>query len=313
MSKNTIFANMGDDSDDDTRAQVQQKITKTAAKKDARKVAGPKKTEETADAFFAATQSAGAGGDEAFNEVQKGRQPRPATRGGADARGGRGERGGFGGRGRGGRGGAGGRPRTAARTDGDGNPIEQKRERKPFQGKAREDAHPYDRRDGTGKANRGDKKGGHGKGNWGKEGVYKKKEEDTAEKPAETTEEPVEEEKKEAEPEYVEEILGFSLDDFLSGKQTVGPKEGRAAEKLTQKVEAGGEKQKQSTVLQNAYMKNAVAKTTGAGVAHLGIQADDDDVRGGDRRGGRDGGQRGGRKQNAKHALKKTEDDFPTL
>lgn len=305
---------MGDDSDDETRAQVQQKITKTAAKKDARKIAAPKKTEETGDAFFAATQSAGAGGDEGFNEVQKGRQARPATRGGADARGGRGERGGFGGRGRGGRGGAGGRPRTAARTDGDGNPVAEKRERKPFQGKPREDAHPFDRRDGTGKANRGDKKAGHGKGNWGKEGVYKKKEEDTAEKPAET-EEPVEEEKKEAEPEYVEEILGYSLDDFLSGKQvTGGPKEARAAEKLALKVEAAADKTKQSTLLQNAYMKNAVAKTTTANAVHLGIQADDEtDARGGDRRGGRDGGQRGGRKQNAKQALKKTEDDFPTL
>lgn len=305
---------MGDDSDDDTRLQVQQKITKTAAKKDARKIAAPKKAEETADAFFAATRSsAAAEGD--FDQVQAGRQARPATRGGAEARGGRGERGGRG-RGGAGRGGAGGRPRTAARTDGDGNPVGgERRERKPFAGKAREEAHPFDRRDGTGKARRGDKKDGHGKGNWGKDGVYKKKEEEgTAEKPAEQ-EAPAEEEKKEAEPEYVEEILGVSLDDFLGGKQQVGPKAGRAAEKLSQKVEAAGDKQKQSTVQQNAYMKTIHAKTTTENSVLLGVQADDDDVRGGDRRGDRAGNaaQRGGRKQNAKQALKKTEDDFPTL
>ena len=162
-----------------------------------------------------------------------------------------------------------------------------------------------------------DKKEGHGKGNWGKEGVYKKKDEETADKPAEAEEAPVAEEKKQAEPEYVEEILGFSLDDFLSGKSAVGgKKEARAAEKLATKVETGGEKHKQSTVLQNQYMKSTVAKTTTANAVHFGFQADDDDVRGGDaRRGGRggDAGQRGGRKQNAKQALKKTEDDFPTL
>lgn len=47
----------------------------------------------------------------------------------------------------------------------------------------------------------------------------------------------------------------------------------------------------------------------------MGFQADDDDER--DNRGGRGGrgqnDQRGGRRQNAKAALKKTEEDFPTL
>ena len=50
----------------------------------------------------------------------------------------------------------------------------------------------------------------------------------------------------------------------------------------------------------------------------MGFQADDDEDERGDRRGGRGGrggrdDQRGGRRQNAKAALKKTEEDFPTL
>lgn len=312
---------MGADSDDDV--QVAQRTTKTAAKKADRKVAVPK---DDTDALLAATTTkATAGNQEGFAQVQQGRQPKAAQRGGADARGGRGERGGYGGRGRGGqagrgRGGAGPRPRTAYKQDAEGNVVVDpaRKERKPFAGKAREEGHPYDRKDGTGKGRRGDKKDGHGKGNWGKEGgVYKQKGEETAEKPAEKEEAVVEEEKKQPEPEYREEILGYSLDDFLAGKQTTSKKEGRAADKLTQKVEArGGEKEKQSTVLQNQYLKGAVAKTAHANGSLLGVQADEQESsappRGGNRRG--DGGaQRGGRKQNARQALKKTEDDFPAL
>lgn len=130
MSKN-IFQNMGGDSDDDTRVQVQQKITKTAAKKAKNTIAAPKSGAEAGtDAFFAATQgtSKQASGD--FQEATQGRQQRPATRGGdrGGDRGRGGNRGGDrGGRGRGGdRGGFGGRggaqrPRTAYKTDADGN------------------------------------------------------------------------------------------------------------------------------------------------------------------------------------------------
>lgn len=51
----------------------------------------------------------------------------------------------------------------------------------------------------------------------------------------------------------------------------------------------------------------------------MGFQAEVDDDERGDRRGGRGGrggqadNQRGGRRTNAKAALKKTEEDFPTL
>lgn len=178
-----------------------------------------------------------------------------------------------------------------------------------------------DRKDGTGQARRGDKKGGHGKGNWGKdgEGVYKKKgaEEETKEEaPAEV------EEEKEDKTQYVEEVIGYSLDDFLKDKtQTAGKKEARQGAKISAKVEAvKDEKVHQSTILKNQYQKGAIAKTTGQNGALLGFQAEEYDAeRGdrGDRRGGRggaaDAGRGGGRKQNARQALKKTEDDFPTL
>lgn len=62
-------------------------------------------------------------------------------------------------------------------------------------------------------------------------------------------------------------------------------------------------------------MKGSIAKTSDSKVAELtgfGTVADEDER--GDRRGGRGGGnQRGGRRQNPKQALKKTEEDFPTL
>ena len=231
---------------------------------------------------------------------------------------GRGGRGGD----RGGRGRGGGfnRPRTAVHTDADGNPVEQRErgQRQPFRGKPREDGHPYDRQDGTGKGRRGDKKGGHGKANWGAQDdkVYKKKGEETEEKKAEETVE----EKKEPEPQYVEEIVGYSLEDFLADKSYGTAKEARKAEGVKDKnTKAHGEaKEKQSTVLaaKQAATTN-LAGNTNELRAHLGITAGDDDVPAGGRggRGGRnqEGGQRGGRRQNARAALKKTEDDFPAL
>lgn len=119
-----------------------------------------------------------------------------------------------------------------------------------------------DRKDGTGAARRGDKKGGHGKGNWGKdgEGVYKKKgaEEETKEEPAAEVEE-----EKEDKTQYVEEVIGYSLDDFLKGTtQTAGKKDARAGTKMSAKVEEKKDtKEHQSTVLKNQYQKGSMAKT----------------------------------------------------
>jgi hypothetical protein len=240
-----------------------------------------------------------------------------AQRGGA-----RGARGGRGTHSRGGRGGA--RP---VRLDADGNKVgagSNNRERRPFTGKPREDAHPMDRKSGTGRGRRPqNKRDGHGKGNVGQseDVAYKKKQETGAEEGAaeETKEEkPVEEEQ----PKVIvkTEVIGVSMDDFFSGRQRVGRKEGREAEGVKDaKVQANAEeKVKQATVLQNQYLKGSVAKTSDAQVAALtGFSAVPDDDERTDRRGGRGGrdnqAQRGGRRQNPKQALKKTEEDFPSL
>ena len=104
---------------------------------------------------------------------------RPRTEGGA----GRGER----------------RPRPPRVEGGEGAATEggdegviyrQRKERNPdhaehrFEGKKRENYHPFDRRDGTGRG-RGVNKGGHGKGNWGTVEDEAKNAEET---PKETTE-----------------------------------------------------------------------------------------------------------------------------
>lgn len=238
MATKSVFMNMqGGDSDDES-AQLKQRVTKTQQKKNARKVDVPEQSATGDDKkFFKATQG---GGNANFDDLQvvSKKAPRDAQRtgenrgrgGGDRGRGGRGGRGGErGGRGRGGADGFR-RPRTAVHTDADGNPVENRErgQRQPFRGKAREEGHPYDRQDGTGKGRRGDKKGGHGKANWGDrdDKVYKKKGEETEEKKDEKAEEPVEE-KKEKEPEYVEEVIGYSLDDFLADKTYGDAKQAR--------------------------------------------------------------------------------------
>lgn len=49
---------------------------------------------------------------------------------------------------------------------------------------------------------------------------------------------PVKEEKKEAEPEYVEEILGVSLDDFMAGRTATEKARARDPEQITGKTKA---------------------------------------------------------------------------
>lgn len=98
-----------------------------------------------------------------------------------------------------------------------------------------------DRQDGTGKGRRGDRKGGHGKGNWGKEGeeANNANEENKEEKPRrERKEREPREEKKAEEPVVEEEEVGFTLDDYMATRNQTGllaKKEGRQVEKMDAK------------------------------------------------------------------------------
>lgn len=127
--KNRFAGAIIDDSDD----EVVQHKTKTAIKKEERKV-----TEKLPK--INTTKMAEGG----FEVVDK-------TGGAPKQEGQRGGRGGRGGEGRGGRGAArGGEGRAdfrSVRKDADGNPIEpaNKREKRPFTGKPREEGHPMDR------------------------------------------------------------------------------------------------------------------------------------------------------------------------
>jgi len=297
--QNNRFAAAGfDDSDD----EVVQHKTKTQVKKEERKI-----TDKRAPKVNPGQMEAGG-----FEVISKTPQVQEQRRGGKGAatRGGQ--------HSRGGRGGA--RP---VRLDADGNKVgagSNNRERRPFTGKPREEAHPMDRRDGTGRGRRPqNKRDGHGKGNVGHSDdvAYKKKDDVNQESAAkeETKEEP-----KVEEPKVIvkEETLGISMDDFFANRSTLTKKEGRDAEGVKgTKVQANAdEKSKQSTVVQNTYLKGTVAKVSDSKVAEMtgfGNVADEefgDNRRGGKRTGG---AQRGGRRQNPKQALKKTEEDFPSL
>jgi len=316
QAKNRFAGATTFDSDDDVPAQ---KITKTQKKKEERKVEAPAKVVKVN------TNQMGEGGFEMVNN----QRPQTAARG-------------RGGRGGGGRGGD--RPRTAGRGGGDrpqgqrpprldqdGNPIRGARGgrgaqrggdrggRGNFTGEGKEG----DRKDRTGRANRGNKKDGEGRANWGgdNEREYKKKSADEAT-------EPVEEVKvaRDPSPQYIEEIIGVSLDDFFKGYKGTQKKEARAAEGIKgEKTKASdGGKTHQETVQKNQYLKGTVAKTADVNNNMFGFGAAPEDEpvessrggRGGRGRGARGGGSivnQGGRRQNAKQALKKTDDDFPTL
>lgn len=150
---------------------------------------------------------------------------------------------------------------------------------------------------------------------------YKKK----GDEPEEEKKEAPAEEEKAVKVKYEEVVVGYSFDEVMGGRNFGGRKEARAAEGVKAKVSTNDNvKEKQSTVLQAQYMKGTTAPVAGEGKSYLGIGSvpDDDDEReerggpSGRGRGGRrnqDGGQRGGRKQNARQALKKTEEDFPSL
>lgn len=228
---------MGDDSDDDVVDK--QKQTKTQKKKEERKIT--EKAPEVKVIKINQTKMA-EGGFEVTNDQDRGAARQERGRGGRGGRGGEGGeyrgRGGEG-RGRGGRGrGGGDRPRTGYKLDADGNKV-QFQERGPpgkFEGKPRENWHPFDKESGAGRGRRPtDRKGGAGKFNTGErpDRAYKRKGEDGEAEPkaegapadgeeakGEDAPVEVEEEKKEEKPkeEVIEEIIGYSLDDFRKTK-----------------------------------------------------------------------------------------------
>lgn len=255
-TKNRFAAAAANDSDD----EVAQHKTKTAIKKEERKIT-EKKPKVNVQAAAA----------EGFEVVQK-----EGERGGEPRRGGRGAaRPDTAKQGRGGRGGA-----RAVREDADGNKIgggSNAEKRRPFTGKPREDAHPMDRQSGMGRGTRKPhfKKGGAGKGNIGVAGdvQYKKKgeegEEEAKGETKETKEEPKEEKKEEPKVIIKEEVIGISIDDFFANRTVKGPAQARAAEVVQKKDLKLNDQQKEAQVTQQAsgYQKNAYAKTTDAQVA----------------------------------------------
>ena len=205
MKNNRFGAIANDDSDEEV---IAQKTTKTQVKKQERKI-----TEKPPKVNATKMQE---GGFEVINKTGE-----PKKREEPEER-----RGGRGGRGRGAHSGRG--AHHVTRLDQDGNPVRDQghKERRPFTGKPREGAHPYDRRSGTGRGRRPEnKRDGHGKGNWGdnQEQVYKQKGTDEneerkaegEEEKVEKKEEPKKEEKEEEKVQIVEEVIGVSLDDFL--------------------------------------------------------------------------------------------------
>lgn len=293
------------DKDDEPVAPVQRKA---APKEEKKVVVKVKKANVTA-----------AEAQEGFETVER-KQPAGAQRGRGDqaqrgrggerGRGGRGGRGGDRGGDRGGRGGRGGRPRTglpAEEGTADVERAERGGQRERFQGKAREGAHPFDRKDGTGKAHR-ERKQGHGKGNWGKDkpeqvGAQEETKDEVPEKKEEEVK-PVEEEKKE-EPEQPEEevYVGKTLDDYLAEKQAtskglLAQKNTREHEKVTdknlqaQEVDFGGRVAQRNNKLAG---RDTYTLSRGTGAELLGFSGGKDEEEFESSRPSRGRGGRGGR------------------
>lgn len=320
---------------------------KDAGKKVVIKKAPASKAVENRDEFESVTDkpaTAGRGG-RGRGEGRGGRGRGGDRDGQTERRGG--ERGGRGGercgRGRGeGRGGRG-RGERRERTEG-GDVVEgsrgrgERRERgeKRFEGKSREDAHPMDRQDGTGRGRRGDRKGGNTRGGWeGKpaaEGEENKDGEATGAAPEEEKRAP----RREREPrpavvEEEEEEVGYTLDDYMNDKQAKSKglmaeeKKIREHEKIQDKV-AGRDATKTgvNTIDTQITSRDVHAIRPAANANLLGFQAPADDGfeerprggrgagRGG--RGGRDDREpRGGRKGGRGGKLVIDDDAFPAL
>jgi len=200
-------------------AQQQQSQKKTTAANATKKVVIKKAPARAADAD-----------EEAFASVTD--RPQTVGRGGRGGRGrgdgesrGRGER--RGGDREGGRGRGEGRGRGPPRLDADGNEIArpERRERK-FEGKPREEAHPMDKQDGTGRGRRGDRKDGERRGGWGdkKPVAEGETEENKDGAPAEEEKRAPRREREPREPVVVEEEeeVGFTLDDYINQKSAKG-------------------------------------------------------------------------------------------
>lgn len=212
--KNRFQGMISDDSDD----EVVAKQTKTQKKKEANKITEkPVKTisatqkdklaQEGFDVIDATRPQTGRGGRGGRGGGDRGDfrgggrgGDRGGFRGGDRGRGERGRGGRGGDRGRGGRGG-GDRPMTARRTDADGNPVRQDNRRqrpdRPPQDDNKEHG-GYDRRDGTGRGQRRDRKAGAGAFNEGSkpEHAYKKKDAATVEQAEGATTEELKDQKK---------------------------------------------------------------------------------------------------------------------
>ena len=181
-----------------------------------------------------------------------------------------------------------------------------------------------DKRDGTGRGRRGDRKEGQGKGGWGGKKPDMKAEEEEKGAPEEETKEAAQ-----PEPEEEEEEVGFTLDDYFAQKQAkakglIEMKEARKHEKIAEKTQSrGGDKERVQAGQTGLTGRETYSVRPDANAALLGFQTRDDDDfesrgRGGGRggRGGRDQGPReqrqgGGRRRGGKLAV--NDDDFPTL
>lgn len=313
-----------------TFADPEEQAAAAAAKATQAKKAAPKENKKVVVKKM--ENKPEAAGEDAFETVDRRNTQNAPRRGGnrgndRPATAGRGRGGDRGGRGRGrGRGG------DVTRGGPEGG-------RRRYEGKPREDAHPMDKKSGTGRGKRDQQKGGHGKGNWGTDkdaeaaGKKDAAEETTDAAPAEKTEEKVEEKKVE-EPEEVVTLVdhGMDLEAFLAQKEANDKfasmkAAGRTHEKQTNKNIAVSEDEKKriSTINNKMTGKDTYAVKGGAGAQFFGFSSggveEEDAGRGaaagrGDRerrdrgprqqRGGAGRGRKGGK-------IEIDDDEFPAL
>lgn len=202
------------------------------------------------------------------------------------------------------------------------------------QGKPREGDHPFDRKDGTGQGHRGDRKGGHGKGNWGKDddektAAQKEEEEKRREERRERRERQKAEEEKKEEPAEEEEEEGFTLDDYFAAKQAksqglLKKQEGRQHDKMEMKNLKDENYQHDEKYTTKIYKKSDTQATKpNAGNDLLGFQAtvdQGDEFQAKGKRGGRGGRdnqrperQEGGARRRRGGKIVVDDNEFPTL
>lgn len=262
-----------------TFADPEEVAAAAAFKKTEQKKQAPKENKKV---VIKKVENAAAAGDDGFESVDDRRNApkdkRPATGNTRGGRGGRGDR-------RGGRGG-----RGVAREGG-----------RRFEGKPREDAHPMDKKSGTGRGKRDTQKGGHGKGNWGTDKAAAdagKKEvvEETKDEPVKTNDNEVEEQKvEEFEEVTIVQEVGISLDDFLAQKAAASTgllnqkAAGRSHEKQSSKgIEVSDVQKKRVTTIDSKLTgKDVYGVRPLEGAELLGFSGGDDDFEAGKSAGGR--------------------------